>query len=307
MARRYVSVLVFITILALIVLYLSHQQDLLKSLSNITLSLAIALITLRLLIMGLNGLFLHIFALKFGVNLRSLEWFGLAAVTTMGNYITPLSGGLVVRAAYLKHRHHLPYVQFTTLLASNYIVMFWLIGIAGLVTLWWLGEISQTTWPILILFGGVVVAITIFVFLPPLQLPEGNRLSNVINTLSEGWKHVRSDRILLTKLAVCTLLVILINGLSFWVGYLALGFQLSLLEAMLLGLVAAFSIFINITPGSFGIQEAMVSLSSELLGAGAGQGLLVVLLIRAATIVSAFTLGPIFSIWLTAQHQQANK
>ena len=303
MIRRYTSTLVLFIIISLMGLYLWNQRELLEALRNITFFIALILILLRLVIMALNGLFLHIFALKFDVRLRTLEWFGLAAVTTMGNYITPLSGGLVARAAYLKHRHQLPYTKFTTLLASNYIVMFWLIGLTGLLILGWLRLYEIDKWPVILLFGVVVVGISIFVLLPPVYFHSKNRWLQTINTLTEGWQQIRKDKGLLFKLTVCTFLVIVVNGLSFWVGYQALGISVSFSVGLLLGLVAAFSIFINITPGSLGVQEAMVSLSSELLGAGAGQGLLVVLLIRAATMVSAFTLGPIFTIWLTNQVQ----
>jgi uncharacterized membrane protein YbhN (UPF0104 family) len=301
MLRRYTSLLVLLIIILLIAVYLWNQRELLEALQNITLVIFLALVLLRLAIMVLNGLFLHIFALKFDVHLHTLEWFGLAAVTTMGNYITPLSGGLVARAAYLKHRHQLPYTQFTTLLASNYIVMFWLIGVAGLLVLGWLGLFELDKWPIILLFGIVVVGISLFVMLPPFYFQSNNRWLQRLNRLTEGWQQIRTDRKLLLKLIICTFLVIVVNGLSFWIGYQALGITISFSVGLLLGLVAAFSIFINITPGSLGVQEAMVSLSSELLGAGAGQGLLVVLLIRAATIVSAFTLGPLFTIWLTNQ------
>jgi hypothetical protein len=63
--------------------------------------------------------------------------------------------------------------------------------------------------------------------------------------------------------------------------------------------MTSFSLLVRITPGNLGIQEAVVSLSSGLLGIGTGQGLLVSLLIRVATMIPTFTLGPVFSFLLT--------
>ncbi len=303
MMRRYASTIIVLVVIFLIVFYLWNQRELVATLRHITFTIVLLLILLRLAIMVLNGLFLYIFVEKFNVRLRVLEWFGLAAVTTMGNYITPLSGGLIARAAYLKHQHRLPYTKFTALLAANYIVMFWLIGFTGLLTLGWLDQFTVDKWPIIILFGAVVVALSIFAVLPSFHFQSQQRWLQAINSLGDGWQQIRSDRLLLAKITICTILVIIVNGLSFWVGYRALGITVTFSVGILLGLIAAFSIFINITPGSLGVQEAMISLSSELLGIGAGQGLLVVLLIRAASMVSAFTLGPIFTIWLTKQVQ----
>jgi len=177
--------------------------------------------------------------------------------------------------------------------------MFWLIGTIGLLVLGALGQSWQRYWPIVLLFGSVV-ATTSFIFLLPVQyVPWDNRIGRFLNTLLTGWIMVKRDHGLVLRLVLLTLLTISLNALSFWLAYEALGQPTSFMAALLLGLVAAFSIFINLTPGNLGIQEAMVGLSAELLGTGGGSGLLAVLLIRAVTVLCAFTLGPIYSYLLT--------
>jgi uncharacterized membrane protein YbhN (UPF0104 family) len=117
---------------------------------------------------------------------------------------------------------------------------------------------------------------------------------------------VKQDQVLVAKLIVYTLIVLILTGASFWVAYWAIGHTISFAAALVTSLLLAFSILMNITPGNIGIQEAIISVSSELLGSGAGLGLIVALLIRATTLVVVFTLGPIFSFVLTrelADHQ----
>jgi len=259
------------------------------------------LIVSRFLFIATNGLFLRAFAEKFSVRLSPKEWFGLAMVTTMGNYITPFAGGMVARAAYLKHRHTFPYAQFATLLASNYLVNFWVVGILGLVSLLILVDVTRFYWQLMLFFIAVVISISTLALLPTIRLPWKHRLAKRLNTSLEGWAMVKNDRRLLAKLIAYTLANILLNGFSFWVAYRALGFPIFFAEAVLIGLLTVFSILVNVTPGNFGIQEAIISLSSGVLGAGAGQGLLVALLIRGATLVWAFTLGPIFAFLLTRE------
>lgn len=296
--RRLVTAVVIFTLVVVIFVYWQQQPELQDALANLTLMSAFLLTLTRLGIFAMNGLFLREFAYKFGVKLTFSEWFGLSAITTMGNYLTPFSGGLLIRASYLKKRHQLPYSQFTTLLASNYLVMFWLIGVMGLLTLWLMGSMWQQYWPIALLFSGITVGISLVFLIPDWRLTWDNRLSRFLNTLLEGWSQVRHDYWLLFRLLFLTLLTVFLITLSFWLAYWSLGHTISFMAALLLGLVAAFSIFINLTPGGLGVQEAMVALSSDLLGAGSGLGLLAVLLIRAVTVICAFTLGLLFSFIL---------
>jgi len=297
---RYWSIFILVFVSVAIVLYFNSHHHLLKALENITASTGIYLILLRLLFLTTNGLFLREFTLKFNIRLSLKEWFGLSAVTAMGNYITPFSGGLIARAAYLKYRHSFPYGQFTTLLASNYLVTFWVVGVVGIVASAKLVGSMQFSWELL-LFIGVVIVISIMSVLPSVNLPGNNRISKGINTSIEGWHSIRNDKLLLGRLVGYTLFNILLNGLSFWVVYRALGLSISFSAALLISLVAVFTIMVNITPGNFGIQEAIISLSSEMVGAGAGTGLMVSLLIRAASLIPIFTLGTIFSFLLTRE------
>lgn len=279
-------------------MYLSSQPGLLAALEDISFEAVVYLVVSRLLFLGTNGLVLRESASRFGVQLRPREWFGLSVVTTMGNYIAPFSGGMVVRAAYLKRRHAFPYTQFATLLASNYLVNFWVIGVAGILALSTLGAALRSYWQVMAFFAAVVVSISVLVIVPSVTLPWENRLVRYVNTSLEGWALVKRDRPLLARLVVFTLVNVALNGLSFWVAYGALGSPVSFRVALLVSLLAAFSILLNVTPGNLGVQEAVISLSSGLLGTGAGQGLLVALLIRGATLVSAFTLGPACSFLL---------
>jgi len=299
MRRRHSwPIVVVVLAVVAIALYLGFQRQLLATLENVTFATITYLVVLRLLFLGANGLFLREFALKFGVQLTPKEWFGLSMVTTMGNHITPFSGGMIARAAYLKRHHEFPYAQFATLLASNYLVNFGVISVIGIVALLTFGEAMQLYWQVFVFFVAVVISISALALVPSTRLPWKNRIARAVNTSLEGWAAVKSDRCLLARLVTYALINILLNGLSFLIAYDALGSPVSFRAALLIGLLASFSILINVTPGNLGIQEAVVSLSSGLLGTGTGQGLLVALLIRAATLVWAFTLGPVFSYLL---------
>ncbi|NKQ35033.1 MAG: flippase-like domain-containing protein [Chloroflexi bacterium] len=297
--KKAIPLLVAVSILLGISIYLFSNPDLLELLLNLSVKSAVALILLRMMFSLLNGLFLKLYARKLGVELQPREWIGLPYVTTMGNYLTPLSGGMLARAAYLKNRHSLPFTQFATLLATNYLLAFWIAALMGLIISLTLINQADFVWLLAAFFAAVWLGVTAILFFPIPQLPGNHRLLITLNQGIEGWMTVRRDRRLMWYLIALTIGSILLNGFTFWFAYRALDIAVSLQTALLISLSSLFSIALTITPGNLGIQEAFVSLTSDMIGAGAGEGLLVALLLRASTLVSAFTLGPLFAVILS--------
>jgi uncharacterized membrane protein YbhN (UPF0104 family) len=253
----------------------------------------------RTLYLATSGLFLYAFTAKLGVRLKTVEWIGLPFITAMGNQLTPFSGGMIARATYLKHSHALPYTVFLSLLAANYLVIFGTMGLTGGITTLIFARSLAQPWPLVVLFFSITLAILMLVHFPGFRLPGENRWSKRLNAALSSWDQVRSDRRLLIRVVLYELVGIVFNAFTFWIAYRALGIFLPFPSALLVSLVTGFSIVISITPGNWGVQEAVVALTSTLVGGGTEQGLAAALLIRAATLASAFTLGPVFSYVLS--------
>jgi uncharacterized membrane protein YbhN (UPF0104 family) len=294
-------------VLALIAIayYLGMNQPLLRSLTNITFQSAITLVLIRTVFVAANGLFLRMFALKLGVRLVWYEWIGLSYVTAMGNYLMPLSGGTVARAAYLKNRHALSYTHFATYLAVNYLIIVWVTALAGVL----LAPIFLHEMPfcwILVSFFGVICIATSVIML--LRIPESTREGRfwlLLGQVVAGWKAVKDDKGLMGRLAFLAAFSVLLNGIAFWLGYKALDASVSAVPAMIVSFSSVFSTIVNLTPGNLGIHEAFVTLVSSATGLGVGTGLLVALIVRATTLIPVFILGPFFSA-LLAKHVRLN-
>jgi uncharacterized membrane protein YbhN (UPF0104 family) len=299
--RTTFSLIVLVLIVWAGVYYLVRNPELLTALGNISWAQAVTLIILRALFLGSNGLFLKEFAAKFDVKLTTREWFGLPFVTTMGNHLAPLSGGMLVRATYLKYQHTMPYSIFATLLAASYLVTFWVMGVLGFFLSLILYKEVYSVWMLGLFFLFVFCAISLLMIAPNFNIPGDYALVKVFNKSLEGWILVKGDSRLLIKLTLYTSTGILLNGLAFWLSYLSLDIGIAVSVAFLISLSSAFSVILTITPGNFGIREAIISVTSELAGVGIGEGLIVALIIRASTLVSAFTLGPLFSYLLARQ------
>lgn len=297
-ARSILSILILLATCGGMCWYFTSDREILHLFGQISFGPAVFLIALRLLYMGTYGLFLKISTAKFHVHLSVLEWFGLPFITTMGNQLTPFAGGVLIRALYLKRKHSLPYTEFTTILAANHLIVLWMVGLIGLITCAVFGELGTWRWPLAGFFFLVVVMITVVFVLPRFFLTGQGVFVRTFNRFTEGWALLRGDGRLLAYAFIIVFAGIVLNGYSFWLAYHSLDLAVRPQAVVLLSLLPFFLIFISITPGNLGVQELVISLSSMLLGGGAGKGLVVALMIRAATLIPAFILGTFSGLFL---------
>lgn len=282
--------------------YLRANAHLLAAVGRLTWWEWLLLIGLRVFFLLLNGWMLRLFVAQLGVRLRWWEWSGLAYVTTLGNYLTPFSGGMLARATYLKSRHNLPYAHFLTLLAASYVVTFGGAALLGLGCLLWLGRWTWQTAVVGLFLLAIMVAIAVLLVLPAerLPLPE-NRLGTAARQMLTGWQQIRQDGGLLGRLLLLMVVSAMVNGLAFWLGYRAVATAaVPVAGALLVSLTAVFAVLLTITPGNLGVREALIGVTSELVGIGVGEGLVVALLIRMGTLATVFTIGPLFA-WILSR------
>lgn len=297
--RFVIALSVLLLSLAVISFYLYNNRDLVILLKNLSFKSTIILIFLRLLFVGLNGLFLRIYSGKLNVHLVWYEWMGLPYITTMGNYLTPLSGGMLARAVYLKNRHSLSFTNFTMLLAANYLITFWVVSLMVIFILPFLWQQTTVNWVLLIFFIVCFILLTLILIMPTPDILSKKRILRHLNQALSGWKAVKDDRYVLLQLFLLTAVSLILNAASFWLSYDILRMPVSVPSAIMISLSAVFSTIITVTPGNFGIREAFISFMAAIVGVGGGSGLMVALLVRGCTLMSVFTLGPLFLAILT--------
>ena len=296
--KKIASLAILTILIASLTLYLWQRRELLTSLENISLLDIVILSCLHFLILLMNGLFIKFSVAKFRVKLTSKEWFGLSATTAMSNYITPFSGGLFIRATYLKSRHGLQLSHFAALLAANYLVNFWVISLTGCIACLFLHKTTSTS--VLITFFSVTLIVTsIFTLFPTITLPNKHKIFVKLNALLDGWKVIKSDKKLLFTLALITASTISLNAASFWYANHALNFKISYLAALLISLTSSFSVVIKLTPANLGIYETIITVTTSILGYDAAKGLTCAIIIRGTSFIPIFLFGTIFFFLLT--------
>jgi len=281
---------------------LASQRHLVGYLQHVRPGTTVALIAIVLLFHVSNGILLRAVASKFGVVLTAGEWFGLPFVTAMGNYITPFAGGMLARASYLKLRHSFPYAKFVSVIAATYLIYGWVAGAAGIAAAVLFAEGSASRGEVILFFAAMLLILSFCALIPAFRLPGENSLVRFLNSAFEGWILIRRDFSLLIRFFLYTLATILLGGIAFWLAFGALSESPVPFGApFIISIFSGLSIFIRVTPGNLGVSEAIATLASEFLGMGAGIGFMASLLIRAASLIPIFTLGPLFSVLLARQ------
>ncbi|MCP4362697.1 MAG: flippase-like domain-containing protein [Chloroflexi bacterium] len=275
--------------------YLYAHREWLTVLADISWRQFLGLMSIRVLFIGLNGVLLKLLAARFQVQLRFTEWFGLAFVTALFNYLIPFSGGMLVRATYLKIRHNIPYAQFASWLAATYLIIFLVTSLIGMGLTANLAQNVSSAIILLAMFATMALFLTAVLILPSFHFPERNRLFKTANVALDGWRVIKNDSRLLLQMVLYTVVSFALNGLSFWYAFTILGIEIKPAAAFIVSMSGIYAVVISLTPGNFGIQEAGATLLAGMVGSGLGEGLLVVLLIRLATMLPIIILGLIFT------------
>jgi len=232
--------------------------------------------------------------IPFNIKLSFKEWFGLAAVTSFYNVITPFKGGLAVRAAYLKKKRGLNYAHFLSSLAALAIIMFIAPCILGLISLGLLYYFYGIfNWIVFIIF-----LISFFVFLSVFIMPKINSSNKIIVKLNqsiEGWHEIRKNKNVLIKIFLINIFQIVLSVFAVIFAYKVFGIQLSFIVALFLVCLGNLGGIISLTPANLGFAEAIGVFSAFVVGISPVYSISVSILWRIVHFCIIGILGPLYS------------
>ena len=124
----------------------------------------------------------------------------------MLNYLTPLRGGMVVRAVYLKAHYRFGYVDFVSTLSAMYLMIvfvYGVLGLAGQALLWQQGAGCDGVALAILAAGAAGSALLMFL---RVRLPRWQAfpLRQIVQIL-DGWTLLRRKRSIFWKLMGTTL------------------------------------------------------------------------------------------------------
>lgn len=287
--RQFISISIFCAIFFFIVNYFINHLDDLKIIKNITLLNILLIQISNLAILILNGIFMNITISPLGINLSFREYTSISVLSTFGNIFLPFQGGMGLRAIYLKSRHDFSYTLFISTLAGNYIIIFNVISIVGLIGMSIL-YFTRFYFNIIIFFIYILmfIASTFCIFFYPKNFPFIPFLwiKNKFQRVIDGWLIIKKSIHNIIYLYIVTIVNFSISVLITYFEFKMLnitdmsGFQITLMQSLFISLIMTLSLFTSITPASLGIKEGLVMLTSQIVNIAPSHALAVTILDR---------------------------
>ena len=292
--KKTLSLIIFLAIIAFFIYYIRTHWSEFRQLRVVSWWALMGTFILVPLSFYIQGLILKIVVEPFGIYLKFKEYFGLLAITLMGNFLIPF-GGLGFRAIYLRKIYKFSYADFITTLIAVWVINFLIYttgGLVGLLLLRYRANIFD--WKLAIIF--LIVLVGSVIILLPLRLPRmKNRLVVFINHSLGRWRKLFKKPGLIRNLIYLTVIQFFITTLIFYFCYQVYGFRVNFADTFLPNCLGLYSFFVRLVPGNIGIFELAVVYPSKVLGLTIAQGLSVSAVNRLANIVWTFALGLIFS------------
>lgn len=280
-----------IIIFLIVIFFIFGKFNILDEIKKIQPLYILPIALLSILVIYLNGIFLKITASIFSINLR--EHFLIALSSSFFNLIMPLRSGLLMRAIYLKKKYSYSYVNFAASIFGNYVILFLTASILAMVllTVMYFTLAFFNIWFFLIfltLFLSTILTISLNI-----TLKSQNFLIQKINKVIKGWRLIASSRKTVFKLSLNALLTFIIQALIIKFTFLGLGLKISLIQGLFMSVMNLLAAFVNITPGSIGLTEALYVISGSGVGISPSVSLVASLIIRAINTLVLLALGPV--------------
>jgi len=286
--RWAITAMNLLALLAIIYYFFNNSGDF-EHLGDIGILVLFATLVIQMGSLFVTGLFIRLSVLPLGINVPLKDGFSAAILSALGNFFMPAGSGTSLRAVYLKKLHNLDYSSFMSTLYGNYIIVFFVNALAGGVALVFLGGYSKhfRYWVIASVLLGFFVGSLFFmskkinryiVMVSKLKfMPQ--KISKYTVVMIEGWRTIVASKELgptILLAAVNTLLQVMVLYLV----SLSVAPDVNLSGVVLLSSLSAFSIIINITPGSIGIRETIFAFSAFAMNASVTEVVLISLIER---------------------------
>ena len=272
--KKYISPILTLVVLILFTLYLFKNPEIIDRLVNTQPLYILLIMLLYLFIFFLEGLFIIVTLRIFSKDMNRSEGMYVATLSRIGNYLLPMRAGAVFRATYLKKKYNFNYSNFLATLYGYYIVFFLTNAILAFIVLLFKSLLFQQTYISLILFFlAVIVGMVVLIFLrfpfKKIFKQSNGIIFKVISFLDKflgGWDLIVKNRKLFLQLILLAFANIFVNILVIYLEFISIEKVGNILDIILYTCISGVSLLISITPGSLGLREAVLLVTSKSLG-----------------------------------------
>jgi len=233
----------------------------------------------------------------FDVSVSVKECLSITSLTRVGNFLSPLRGGTIGKAVYLKERYTFPYMTFIAATSAVTLINFSLAALLGGIAILMIGYSSH---PLLAVFLSFFVAVNLLLcsllFSPGRLENCGWKVFDRLSGVIKGMDLILRDRKLIIKISFLMFGGFLLGIAELALSYGAFLIDISLAEATLIDAISLSSGIMKILPANLAVYEGSIALSSQILGIGFGEGLLAAGLVRAVSVFVMLIFGLLFGL-----------
>ena len=236
----------------------------------------------------------------FDVRLAFGQWFTIAQVNSLLNYL-PIRSGPIVSAAYLKGVFNFPYTRYASVLGAGFVltvIVFASMGCLGIIGM----AVSGGTmlWEVLPMYA-VMIAAPLGVFLWMGKNPGGIR-NRILVRFREGWAIIAGDAVCLGTLIIADCFLVVIDAFRIMLSYRAVGVEVPYLAGWAMIPLANLAGVVSFVPGGLGVKEGVMGLLSRMAGIGFESGIYATGLDRALLMMWLVILGVASMLTLVLRH-----
>lgn len=287
-----------VMIIAAFAFYLYRNSDRYTNLLRLSLDRVILIMALALVQQILNGAINVYMFRNLGANLSHKEGFHIVAASTLANQL-PISGGIIIRGMYLKHKFALSYAKYFSAMFAFFfctIAVYGLLG--GLILLYWLLFKGMVVAPVLYI-GFVLMSLSLLIFLLPIEsIIVPDFLLKRIRQAMNGWTLISKNARLLSRLVGLQTIIMLLLAVRYWLTFHMLSQSITIEQAVLFSCASILTQVISFAPGGLGVREAIVGGMASALGFDISVSIVAVGLDRLVTFIPIVITGWISTVIL---------
>jgi uncharacterized membrane protein YbhN (UPF0104 family) len=303
--RKYQKAILGVVLVGLFIGYFVLNRSDFTALSDVNLGYLLLVGLGYVAIVITNGFMMKLLAEPFNVRLGIYESTRVSLLGSLGNFFASSGAGAGVRALYLKKNHDLAYKDYLSTLYGNYLLIFIVNAVAGLLSLLLTGGKGGVLYWLAAAFFCVLLATASVLCFVPLKLKTGpgilGKVGKMLNSMTQGWQLVARNRSVFKGLMAVAIGQLVITIGIIYLQVLALGLSVSFAGLIFLAVLAALSVFVSLTPANVGIKEAVYLLSASIVGLSSGDILSIAIIDRGALFA---TLG---ILWIFMRRRKSDK
>jgi len=224
----------------------------------------------------------------------------LAVLNTLSNQL-PFSGGLIAKGIYLRKKHELAFSSYVGATIALYMCNICANGFVGLGALIYSVFDGDSIPTILVFIYLSMIVSFLFIFIPLKEEWIPQRLKERSSNLMNGWRLLKNNQSLIFQMMGLQILLSCFAAARLWFSFHALSQEVMLSHCLLFSSASIFTRLLNISPGGFGIREAIVASVASMIGFEFGISVVAVSLERLISLPVNIGLGGIFSYMLGKQ------